>query len=148
MSTPYDHFGTTPDRSMTGSPRWHIGVARADPTVRSWIVSSARIQNVTAVLTTPHDHFAARPYCRMICPGSGSVGGRGCCPAISTRVIFSAGSYIIGAGATSAPNDHFVASPHCLMVFSPSGRVDGAGSGPTVGTRIVSAASSPKTAVI
>src|SRR5438876_9866178 len=93
--------------------------------------------------STPYDHFAAGPDCRVIVPGSGRVGSTGSCPTVSAGIVSAAGVQRIAyhCPVTSAPKDHFAAGPHSCVVSSCSGRIGGTGGGPTVGAGITCPAS-------
>ena len=90
-------------------------------------------------MSTPDDHFAAGPDCRVSVSAGGRVGGAGGCPTIRAGIVSPAGVQKIVA-IISAPDDHFTAGPDCRVSSSASGRVGGAGGRPTIGAGIVSAA--------
>ena len=69
------------------------------PTIRARIVSAARICIGATGSSTPDNHFAAGPYCRVIISPSGRVGDAGGCPAIDGRVVSAAAVQILVADA-------------------------------------------------
>jgi hypothetical protein len=98
-------------------------------------ISPTRVQSAgTVAISTPDDHFAAAPNCRVRASGAGRVTGVRCYPTIRFGPVSSAG---IKGGATtrvaiSAPYDHFASGPDCRLIASGSGRVDGVGGYPTI----------------
>ena len=64
------------------------------PTIRAGIVSPAGVQIVAVIRSTPDDHFAAGPDCRVTESGRGRVGGAGGCPTIRAGIVSPAGVQI------------------------------------------------------
>src|SRR5439155_16654582 len=89
--------------------------------------------------TTPDDHFASGPHCRVIEPASGRVGGAGRCPTVDAWVVPPAGVQNPTIAA-SAPYNHFTAGPDCRGLCPAIRRVGGAGRCPTISAGIVSPA--------
>src|SRR4029077_15605847 len=113
-----------------------------------WIVSPASVEIAAVVgFSTPDDHFAAGPHCRVKYSGSGRLSDAGGRPTIVSWILPPAGVKS-ASGITSAPDDHFAAGPYCCMKVSGSGGVVGAGGCPTIGAGIVSAAGVQKGGVI
>jgi hypothetical protein len=73
LTAPHDHFGASPNGGVSPSGDRRIGRAGGCPRVRNRIVSAARVQGRAVVKSTPDDHFAAGPDCRVIQPRSGGV---------------------------------------------------------------------------
>ena len=46
---------------MTGSARGRVRRAGGCPTIRAWIVFAASVPIIRAIVSAPHDHFAAGP---------------------------------------------------------------------------------------
>jgi hypothetical protein len=94
IPTPDDHLTAGPHCRVTAAVKGHVCGAGSPPTIGTGIVSSAGIQirGRDVARATPHDHFAARPYCRVKVSGFGCVRGGGRCPTVrigtvpSTRV--------------------------------------------------------------
>src|SRR2546430_1341582 len=103
--------------------------AGGPPTIDIGIVSAAAI----VVTTTPNDHVAAGPHCRVTTSASRCVYSAGSYPVVRAGTVSSAGVEIV----ITAPDDHFTASPDCRVTVSGSGCVGSGGSHPTVGDRIV-----------
>ena len=109
---------------------------RRRPALRA--VSATGVKLDRAVTSAPDDHFAAGPYCRVIAPSVGRVGGVGGCPTIRRGVISAAGVKKV-VSVASAPGYHFEEGPDGGVTESALRRVGGAGSRPTVGAGIVPA---------
>ena len=54
-------------------------------------------KSVAAVISTPDDHFAAGPHCRVSSSASGRVGGAGGCPTVGAGIVSPAGVQNDGA---------------------------------------------------
>src|SRR5207248_10404983 len=114
-------------RGWGGCGCWH---SRAVPT--------AVVQKGGAgTKSTPDDHLAARPHCRVRVPANWRVGGAGGYPTVGGRVVSPT---CVQIAAEPAPDDHFAARPDCRVIPSRRGRVGGAGGCPTVGAGIVASA--------
>ena len=131
---------------ISGSGR--VGSGGGHPPIL-WVVFPARVQGTVKSITTswpitsPDDHFAACPNCRVPISLGRRVGHAGGCPTISIGIVFSAvveDGYEGGIIIESAPHDHFRSCPDGRV--SPPGvrYVGGAGGRPTVGARFVSPA--------
>lgn len=92
--------------------------------------------------TSPDDHFAATPDCRV------QVAGSGCTAAGRSSPTVYAGSVAAAIvqndtreiKINTAPDDHLVAGPHCRVITSAKGRAASACCRPTVRGGIVPAA--------
>src|SRR5207247_3167201 len=93
------------------------------------IVSPAGVKKA-AIKSTPDDHFAAGPHCRVTVSASGRAGGAGRCPTVGAGIVSPAG--VQKAAIKSTPDDHFAAGPHCRLTVSAGGRVGGARWSPRV----------------
>src|SRR5207248_4524779 len=114
-------------RGWGGCGCWH---SRAVPT--------AVVQKGGAgTKSTPDDHLAARPHCRVRVPANWRVGGAGGCPTVGGRVVSPT---CVQIAAEPAPDYHLAARPDCRVIPSRRGRVGGAGGCPTVGAGIVASA--------
>ena len=107
-------------------------------------VSPAVVQKA-AVIPAPHDHFTARPDCRLIPSAGWDVGDAGGCPTVCAGIVSPAAVQHSRSPPqsvkVSAPHDHFTAGPDGRVV-EPSGIgcVGAAGGCPTICGGIVSAA--------
>ena len=140
-TTPDDHFAASPHCGMPVSPRGGIGNAGICPTVRNGIIFAATVKKAKRatepIPSTPDNHFAAGPDCRVAGSGIRRIGSSGRCPGIRAGIVFSTCIEGKAYEVDAAPDNHLAASPYCGMVVSASGRIGGAGSGPTVRDRIV-----------
>jgi hypothetical protein len=111
------------------------------PTVGAGIVPTATIQ-IGSVSSTPNDHLAAGPHCRVMVSSSRHVRRASRCPTISAgNVSPTSVQKVIGAiKKIPAPDDHFAPGPHCRVTGSYRGRIGRASRCPTIGARIVSLA--------
>src|SRR6478672_10745850 len=136
--TPDNHFTARPNCRMTASVIGRIAGGGSCPTICAGVVPPAtvKIRHVRGVLSAPHDHFAASPYCRGTTSCGWRVGGAGSCPSIGAGIV-SPASVVNG----SAPDNHFAASPYRRVTGSCGWCVGGAGSCPSIGAGIVSPAS-------
>ncbi len=119
---------------MIESGSGRIGGAGGCPTIRAGIVSPAGVQ-LTAIKSTPYNHFTAGPHRRVPCPAGGRIDRAGGCPTIRAGIVSPAS--VAGAGT---PDDHFTAGPHRRVIVSGTGRVGRAGGCPAIRARIVSPA--------
>src|ERR1051326_1009624 len=90
-TSPDNHFTPSPHCGVTLSCRRRVIGARAYPSIRAGIVSSAGVQtNEEGTFSAPDDHFTAGPDRRVLESASGRVGGAGGCPAIvcACRITF------------------------------------------------------------
>jgi hypothetical protein len=144
-AAPDNHLAAAPYRRVSDSAQRYVHEASRRPTVRSGIVSAARVQIGVVhdlISSTPNDHFAARPDCRVTPSGVGRVDRVGSRPAVRVGIVSPAA--VEGAVTTtsvSTPDDHLRAGPHRAVILPCGRRVDGAGSCPSVGGWIVSVAS-------
>src|SRR6516165_4536641 len=105
-SAPDDHLTPGPDCRMIVSALGRAGEVGRNPTIQSWIVPPARVQNRK---TSPDDHLTPGPDCRKFLPASGRVCCAGRYPTVGARIVSPTGIQI--AAIRSAPDDHFTASP-------------------------------------
>src|SRR5207248_395623 len=106
------------------------------------IVSAAGANITHKVMSTPHDHLAAGPHCRVKFSASGGIGGAGSCPTICAGIVSAPSVQPVTNTIIkiSAPKDHFTAGPDYRVIDSRRRRVGGAGACPTVGGGIIFAA--------
>jgi hypothetical protein len=78
------------------------------PTIRDWIIPSACVESVGAVITTPDDHFAASPDSRVVGSAFGRIGGSRRLPTIRAGIVFPSCVFIV----KTTPDDHFTAAPY------------------------------------
>jgi hypothetical protein len=112
------------------------------PTVSTGTVSTASVQAHWRVseIAAPDNHFAAGPHrsvgvaCRR---GGDYVCGS---PAISGRVVPTAGVRVVKRRIGTAPDSHFAASPDCRVSNSAEQRVGSGSRRPAIVGRIISAA--------
>ena len=125
---------------VSGSGR--VGSAGGCPTVFAGIVSAAGAKIIREVMSTPHDHLAAGPHCRVKFSASGRIGGAGSYPTICAGIVSAPGVQPVTHTIIkiSAPKDHFTAGPDYRVIDSRRRRVGGAGCCPTVCAGIVSPA--------
>jgi hypothetical protein len=135
ITSPDNHFGTSPHCRVIVSSGGRVDDASARPAIRGGIVSPAG----AVISTAPDDHFAASPDRLVICPASTA----GSYPVVGFRIVSSA-VIEVGIGPRrniekeSAPDDHFLPGPHCGVCSSRARPVAGAGGHPSVGLGIVS----------
>ena len=79
VPTPNEHFIAGPYGLTSGGS---AGMADASPTIRSWIVSGAIVEDLIVVLTAPDNHFTTSPHGGVKCPPGGCVNGARGCPGI------------------------------------------------------------------
>lgn len=65
-SAPHNHFTAVPDSRVTIPSKGSIDDAGSHPAVCSGIVPAARVQNVGAIISRPHDHLVACPDCCVL----------------------------------------------------------------------------------
>src|SRR5207247_11005779 len=92
------------------------------------------------ISSTPDNHFAAGPQCRVRPSYRGRVDGASGDPTVCARIVSPAAVKKAMAEVVSTPDDHLGAAPYCGVKGSCDRRIGGAGSGPTVGKWIVPAA--------
>ena len=107
------------------------------PTIDIGIVSATAIDVVEVVTTTPDDHVAAGPDCRVNVSWVGRIGEAGGRPGVGAGIVFAASVKSDSIAVLSAPDNHFASSPGCRVKNSGIRRVGSAGGYPTVGDRIV-----------
>jgi len=132
---PDDHFVAGPDCCVIGYSG-RISGAGCCPAIGARVVSPAA---TVGDISTPDDHFATRPHCRVTVSSSGRVGVAGGRPTVAARVIPCAVK-INGTEEVSAPDDHFATRPYCRVKPPGVGRVPREYSRPTVSAGIVSPA--------
>ena len=77
ITAPHDHFIAGPDRCVPLSGVRCVNCASHNPCVSSWNISSAAVtRSAGRELTTPDDHFAARPHCCVFPPSHGRIRDR------------------------------------------------------------------------
>ena len=81
ISAPDDHFAAAPDGRMRLSSRRRTGGAGSCPTVRTRIVSAARIQKATTI-PAPNHHLSPSPDSRVCGSSRGCVSSAGSCPTV------------------------------------------------------------------
>src|SRR5439155_911467 len=97
------------------------------------VIFSTSIQIVAVIIPTPHNHFVAAPYSRVVRSFSGYVCDSGRYPTIRIRIVSSAGVQIIAHLETiSTPDNHFIATPNCSVGESAIGRVGESSRRPTI----------------
>ena len=84
--------------------------------------------------TTPDNHLASGPNCRVARPGIRRVGSACGNPRVCGGIIPTSGVY------TSAPDNHFAAGPDCGVRRSAFRRIDSASGCPAIRARIISSA--------
>ncbi len=142
-SAPDDHFGTGPHCRVLGAAQRRVHRAGRRPTILGRVVSAARVRNCRArrTISTPDDHFAAGPYCRVRVSGDRDV-NEGCGhPTIRAWVISSARVRVVKGFVPAAPNNHFIAGPDCGVSDPAKRHIHKTSRHPTVDNGIVSAAS-------
>ena len=112
---------------------WRAG---GPPTIDIGIVSAAAIE-LLEVVTTPNDHVAAGPHCRMRHSAFGRIGEAGGPPAVVAGIVSAASVKRASYVRLSAPDNHFASGPDCRVRNSRIRRGGSAGRYPTVGDRIV-----------
>ena len=148
IPAPHNHLAASPDGGVTISGSGCVGSAGGHPAILR-VVFSPRVQGTvksittSRPITTPDDHFAASPYCRVPISLGRRIGHASGCPTISAGIVFSAvvedgceGGIII----ESAPHDHFGSCPDGRVIPSSVRYVGSTRGRPTVGARIVSPA--------
>jgi hypothetical protein len=103
-------------------------------------VSSAIAEIVDAIISTPDDHFAASPYCRVVSTTNRWVDRAGSGPTICAGSISAPGVHYADRVIVPSPNDHFAATPHGCVRASTSRRVCHTDGSPTISGGIVPAA--------
>ena len=106
---------------MLKSVSGRVGGAGGCPSVRARLVTPAGIQKNRVIPSTPDDHLAAGPDCRMKAPSGGRAGCAGSCPAIGAGLYLPP---LFKAIATekSAPDDHLAAGPDCRVSYRAGAR--------------------------
>src|SRR5882724_12846014 len=111
VSTPDDHFTTSPYCCVRVSGSGRIGDRSSCPTIRTRIVSAARVQTIGTVwylISAPDDHFGAGPHGRVNRSTGGHVRDGSGCPRIIgasagriryCRKSVSSGSYNFARGS-------------------------------------------------
>ena len=90
-------------------------------------------------LSTPDDHFAVIPNCRLVCSGTRRVTCASGHPTIRAGIISPTGVQNVARIKIDAtPNNHFAAGPYCRMAVSGFGSTGNAGSCPTICSQIIS----------
>jgi len=149
-ATPDNHFTAGPDCRVSNSAKRHIDKTSRHPTVVSGTISAASVQVGMVrdrVSSTPDDHFAARPHCRVVPSCGRRARSRGSRPAVGARVVSPTSIKVaITTTSNSAPDNQLAARPDRRVIGSCGRCISGAGRCPTVGYRIVSAASVQKLA--
>src|SRR5204862_2092428 len=129
-TAPDDHFTASPHCRVTFSCRGRGASPRADPTIRTGIVSSAGVHIIVAICSAPDDHFIAGPDRRLLESTRRRVGGAGSRPTVGVGIISPA---CVENGRTeSTPDDHFRTGPDCAVVASGGGRVGDTGGCPAI----------------
>src|SRR5205807_406490 len=82
-------------RRETVAPFGRAVGAGSCPTVCAGVISSAGIQKATVVRTTPDNHLAVSPDCRVILSASRRVGEARSCPTVRARAVPSAAVQIV-----------------------------------------------------
>ena len=116
---------------MAVSASGHIGGASSGPAVRDRIVSSAGVELVNDITSTPDDHFSASPNSCVAGSRRWCVDCSRRCPAVGAGIVSSACVELVSE-ISSAPNDHFSAGPHCGVIESIRGRVRAASGCPGI----------------
>jgi len=107
------------------------------PTVHGRIVSSAGVQIIGAITSTPDDHFTASPHSGVRVSDRGHVSGASRCPTVRAGIISPTRVHPDNAGMISTPDDHLGPGPYCRMIISTSGSISRASWCPAIGARIV-----------
>ena len=140
LSTPYYHFTASPDCCVKAPGSWRIHSAGSCPTVHFRIVSPAGVhivRDIIGKITSPDNHFAAGPDCRVVLSAKRRVGSTGDCPTIHARIV-SPTRCRSAAVIRSTPDDHFATGPNSRVIGSTRWRARD--SCPSVRRRIVSPA--------
>src|SRR5437588_590532 len=122
ISAPHDHFTAGPDCRVKLSAVGRADNARWSPCVigagRRLLraVSAAGVQIAGAAKSTPYDHLAPGPYCRVEFSASGCAGAASGCPTIGAGIISPAG--VQKAAVVSSPHEHFISGPDCRVIFT------------------------------
>jgi len=115
-----------------GRCRWRTGL-RAVSTTTVGISCPSK-------LSTPDDHFATCPNCRMVSSWIRGVRGARYGPAICAGLV-SASSVQTIEPLKSTPHDHFAITPNCRIRRAAIRRIGSACGSPAISARIVSRAS-------
>jgi hypothetical protein len=99
-------------------------------------VCSAIVEIVHVASTTPNDHFAASPDCRVVASAGRRVGSACGSPAIGFESVSP--DRVARLEFPAAPNDHLVAGPHRSVPGAGSRSVGGVGRCPTICIGIIS----------
>src|SRR5262249_21260409 len=102
------------------------------PAIRAGIVSPAGVQGPEVTPSTPDDHFAAGPHCRVSLSATRCVAGVGGAPTIRTRVVSAASVQIVKVRIDASPDDPFAAGPDWRVQAPAIGCVGRAGGGPVI----------------
>ena len=130
---------------MIGALRGHVAGAGRGPTIGASIVSPAVVLGKTTDKSTPHDHFATSPDCRMIGSAARRVDELSGSPTVRGWIVSAARVQI--RTVKSSPDDHLTSSPDCRKLLSAGRRIDCAGRRPTIGAGIVSPPGIQKAAI-
>ena len=111
-------------------------------------VSSPIVEIVRAIISTPDNHFAARPHCRVTGTANRCLGRAGRYPTVCAWSVSTAGVHYPDQVIVSSPDNHFAPTPYCSMKLSTRWGVCHAGVTPTVSRGIVSAATGWKASIV
>jgi len=121
---------------MKGTLGGRIGGAGRRPTIGVSIVSPAVVLGKTTYKSTPDDHFATSPDCRMIGSAARRVDELSRSPTVRDWIVSPARVQI--RTVKSSPDDHLTSGPDCRELLSTGRRIGCAGRRPTIGAGIVS----------
>jgi len=109
--TPDDHFSARPDCGVIFAALRRISDASSCPTVRNWVVLTARIQIIETTKTAPYNHDFAGPNGGVMIPFGGRVNRADRRPAIGLGIVFGPSIQV----GSASPDNHFIASPNRSM---------------------------------
>ena len=90
--------------------------------------------------STPDNHFALRPYSRMVISGFRRIDEARSVPPVGDRVVTASSVKSADVYVPPAPHNHFSTGRDCSEEGSGIGRAGGVGRRPTVGAQMVSPA--------
>jgi hypothetical protein len=141
-STPDDHFTASPYRRVVRTAGRRICSASSHPYVRNRIVSAAREQVVSFVVTAPDDHFSAGPHRRVKASAIWNVDEACRRPAVRGWIVSATGVQVMVSTVKkiSTPDDHCAVGPHCCVIPSGTRRTVTGGACPAINAGIISSA--------
>jgi hypothetical protein len=117
-SAPDNHLCPGPDRGVTTSCLRRSGGGCGRPSVVSWIITTAGLENGGPRAAAPDNHLCSSPHRRMQVSGSWRSRLGGWLPTVGGGAITRASIGLSDKAIVSAPDNHFRAGPDRSQEFS------------------------------